>query len=393
MGAPIGGGKYHDTLAVPGAGDVVIAGTKGNDVTFAAAQYYDGSTTVREGAVLRLGSAQGDGSLLTGTDRRRIVNDGSLVVRNTKTAISLSRLGGSGSLVQSGAATTTLTGAAVTYTGTTTVERGTLALRGGATLANSRAVRLTSTGARLDTGGSALRVTSALSGKGTVNGAVTNEGVVKGGLTVTGAYTQNDKGQLVLADKPLKVGGKVTLSGGLDLSAVGTATAAPGADSASGKSSASTGTGNASGKHSPAAGNTSAREITVLNHTGDTPTTGSFDQAARGSRGEARRHRLPDQLQGWGRQRCRPHSDSREPFGERARTGLVRVRGSGDAQCERGRERRVRLVAVRAGSRVARRVAGPRDQAHAGRRAPPWWWTALGARAMSRMCVTQARKK
>lgn len=283
LGAPIGGGKYHDTLAVPGAGDVVIAGTKGNDVTFAAAQYYDGSTTVREGAVLRLGSAQGDGSLLTGTDRRRIVNDGSLVVRNTKTAISLSRLGGSGSLVQSGAATTTLTGAAVTYTGTTTVERGTLALRGGATLANSRAVRLTSTGARLDTGGSALRVTSALSGKGTVNGAVTNEGVVKGGLTVTGAYTQNDKGQLVLADKPLKVGGKVTLSGGLDLSAVGTATAAPGADSASGKSSASTGTGNASGKHSPAAGNTSAREITVLNHTGDTPTTGSFDQLREGA--------------------------------------------------------------------------------------------------------------
>lgn len=59
LGAPIGGGRYHDTLAAPGAGDVVIAGTEGNDVTFAAAQDYDGSTTVEKGAVLRLGSAQG----------------------------------------------------------------------------------------------------------------------------------------------------------------------------------------------------------------------------------------------------------------------------------------------------------------------------------------------
>ncbi|MEW2045483.1 autotransporter [Streptomyces sp. NPDC005476] len=279
LGAPIGGGRYHDTLAAPGAGDVVIAGTEGNDVTFAAAQDYDGSTTVEKGAVLRLGSAQGDGSLLTGTDRRRIVNDGTLVVRNTKTAISLSRLGGSGSLVQSGAATTTLTGSAVTYTGTTTVQRGTLALRDGATLANSRAVRLTSAGARLDTGGPALRVTSALSGKGAVHGSVTNEGVVAGALTVTGAYTQNDKGQLVLGDTPLKVGGKVALAGALDLSsagrAAGTGAGAPAA-SASGEASA-TATATATNGKKP------VREITVLNHTGDTPTTGAFDGLREGA--------------------------------------------------------------------------------------------------------------
>ncbi|WP_307166010.1 autotransporter [Streptomyces rishiriensis] len=289
LGAPIGGGRYHDTLAAPGAGDIVIAGTKGNDVTFAAAQYYDGSTTVQEGAVLRLGSAQGDGSLLMGTDRRRIVNDGTLVVHNTKACVSLSRLGGSGSLVQSGAATTTLTGTAVTYTGTTTVKQGTLALRDGATLSNSRAVRLTSAGARLDTGGSALRVTSTLSGKGTVNGAVTNEGAVSGGLTVTGAYTQSDEGQLVLADTPLKVGGKVTLGGGLDLSAAGTTPATPGAAATRGPSPASPETGihadtdTASSAGSPAAGDTSARKITVLNHTGNTPTTGTFDQLREGA--------------------------------------------------------------------------------------------------------------
>ncbi|MFJ8106319.1 autotransporter [Streptomyces sp. NPDC096132] len=254
LGAPIGGGKYHDTLAAPGAGDVVIAGTKGNDVTFAAAQYYDGSTTVEKGAVLRLGSgaAGGDGSLLTGTTRRRIVNDGTLVVRNTKTPVSLSTIGGSGALVQSGAATTTLTGSSVTYTGTTTVRKGTLALRSGATLVNSRAIRLTSAGARLDMGGSALRVTSTLVGKGAVRGSVTNEGVVTSGLTVSGDYTQNGQGHLVLGERPLKVGGRVRLAGGLDLSAKAEAEEA-------------------------------AKEIAVLDHTGRGAVSGTFEGLREGA--------------------------------------------------------------------------------------------------------------
>lgn len=277
LGAPIGGGRYHDTLAAPGAGDVVIAGTKGNDVTFAADQYYDGSTTVHKGAVLRLGSAQGDGSLLTGTDRRRIVNDGTLVVSNAKRAFSLSRLGGSGSLVQSGPATTTLTGPAVTYTGTTTIKQGTLALADGANLANSRAVRLTSAAARLDTGGSPLRVMSALSGTGTVKGAVTNEGVVTCGLTVTAGYTQTDKGQLVLTGTPLKVGGKVSLQGGLDLSAAGAITPAKTPQAASPQTDGVAGPSSAASRATP------RREIRVLEHTGDGPTTGTFDGLREGT--------------------------------------------------------------------------------------------------------------
>ncbi|WP_069770051.1 autotransporter [Streptomyces sp. LUP30] len=283
LGAPIGGGKYHDTLAAPGAGDVVIAGTKGNDVTFAAEQYYDGSTTVQKGAVLRLGSAQGDGSLLTGTDRRRIVNDGTLVVRNAKKAVSLSRLGGSGSLVQSGAATTTLTGSAVTYTGTTTVERGTLALENGATLANSRTIRLTSAAAQLDAGDSPLRVTSTLNGKGTVRGTMTNEGVVTGGLTITGAYTQHDEGQLVLGKAPLTVAGKVTLAGGLDLSGAGTATAAKDSGTAFDRSSTSQKADTPSSRASETTGSSPLRTITVLNHTGSTPVSGTFDGLREGA--------------------------------------------------------------------------------------------------------------
>ncbi|MFF3942511.1 autotransporter-associated beta strand repeat-containing protein [Streptomyces phaeofaciens] len=256
-GAPIGGGTYHDTPAAPGAGDVVVAGTEGTGVTFAAAQYYDGSTTVEQGAVLRLGSGAGggDGSLLTGTARRRIVNDGTLVVRNTRTPVSLSRIGGSGAFVQSGPATTTLTGSAVTYTGTTTVHQGTLALRDGATLSNSRAVLLTSSTARLDSGASALRVTSRLGGTGTVKGAVANEGVVSGGLTVTGDYAQDDQGQLVVRDTPLKVSGKVRLSGGLDLSAFGT----------------------------KAGGKRPERTVTVLDHSGRASVSGTFDGVREGA--------------------------------------------------------------------------------------------------------------
>ncbi|MFJ3417771.1 autotransporter [Streptomyces sp. NPDC086082] len=253
LGAPIGGGRYHDTLAAPGAGDIVVAGTRGNDVTFAAPQFYDGSTTVEQGAVLRLGSGKrgGDGGLLTGTEQRRIVDDGTLVVRNTALGVQLSHIGGKGSLVQSGTATTTLTGTAVTYTGTTTVSKGTLALRSGATLARSRAIRLTSAGARLDVGTAGLRVSTELTGVGTVKGAITNDGLVTSGLTVTGDYTQSARGELVLGAEPLKVAGKADLAGDLDLAAAGT--------------------------HP-------ARTVTILDHTGHSPTTGVFTGLREGAK-------------------------------------------------------------------------------------------------------------
>lgn len=252
LGAPIGGGRFHDTLSAPGAGDVVIAGTPGNDVTFAAVQYYDGSTTVEKGAVLRLGSGErgGDGGLHTGGTHDRIVNNGSLILRNTGRPLTLSRIDGSGSLTQSGAATTTLTGGAVTYTGPTTVSRGILALRGGATLAHSEAIRLTKAGAGLDASRAGLRVTTTLTGKGTVRGAVTNAGTVTTGLTVNGPYTQSPKGSLVLRDKPLTVTGRVRLAGDLD------ASAAPGA----------------------------TREITVLDHRGEARTSGTFTGLKEGAR-------------------------------------------------------------------------------------------------------------
>ncbi|MEY9839658.1 autotransporter-associated beta strand repeat-containing protein [Streptacidiphilus sp. EB103A] len=190
LGAPIGGGKYHDTLSAPGQGDIVIAGTSGNDVTFAATQYYDGSTTIQRNAVLRLGSgaAGGDGGLYTGGALYRVVDDGSLVAANVNRALSLSRISGTGSFTQNGAATTTFTGS-VGYTGATTVAKGTLALIG-AGLASSSGVALTSAGAVLDLHAAAgssqsLQALSAVAGSKIriADGAVLQVGGQKAELT------------------------------------------------------------------------------------------------------------------------------------------------------------------------------------------------------------------
>jgi len=155
LDAPISGGIYHDTMSAVGAGDVTIAGTAGNDVTFADQQNYDGITTIESGAVLRLGAGEdggGDGSadgwLLTGGEQTAIVDDGALVVDNVEHEASLEDISGAGSLEQAGPATLTLTGG-IEYTGATTVSDGTLALTGG-DLAASEHVALSGETAVLD---------------------------------------------------------------------------------------------------------------------------------------------------------------------------------------------------------------------------------------------------
>ncbi|MDX6352920.1 MAG: hypothetical protein QOF84_7710 [Streptomyces sp.] len=189
LGAPIGGGKYHDTLAAPGAGDIVVTSVPGNDVTFAAAQYYDGSTTIEKGATLHLGTGKsgGDGSLYKGS-LYKVIDNGSLVVRNRTKALSLSRISGSGSFTQAGVAPVTLTGA-VSYTGATTVSRGMLT-PAGASLKSSSGVRVTGPGAVLD-----LR----RAGKQTVRNLSVAEG-----------------GTLRLGSQPLTVSGTVRLGGSVE---------------------------------------------------------------------------------------------------------------------------------------------------------------------------------
>ncbi|RZT28781.1 autotransporter-associated beta strand protein [Kribbella sp. VKM Ac-2569] len=240
LGAPIGGGVFHDTLKSPGAGDVVIKGVRGNDVTFAADQYYDGSTTISRGAVLRLGSGRpgGDGSLLTKASLFRVINGGSLVVQNVRSTISLSKISGSGSFTQAGPATTRLAGS-LTYTGRTTISQGTLSLTAGS-LRTSSAVALTRAGARLElTGNQTLqnltmaagtRLTSgpravvSLSGRSTLAGAVSggtlvNAGALNGSFTVAGSYIQTPAARLITrTDRTApRVTGSVSLAGSLQL--------------------------------------------------------------------------------------------------------------------------------------------------------------------------------
>ncbi len=211
LDAPISGGRYHDTMADVGRGDVVIAATRGNAVTFTAPQNYDGDTTIGDGASLRLGdgSPQGDSSLLpTG----KIVDNGELIVQNAGQGARLARIGGKGAVTQAGPATTILTGE-LTYTGRTTVKAGTLAVTGGS-LAASAAVDLPAAGTKLDltrsddptvnnlsgaegstvAAGRALtvRATTATTFGGTLNatGEVTKTGAET--LTLTGKHTTPD---------------------------------------------------------------------------------------------------------------------------------------------------------------------------------------------------------
>jgi autotransporter-associated beta strand protein len=209
LGLPISGGRYHDTLRDPGEGDVVIAATKGNHVTFTAPQNYNGSTTIGSGATLRLGdgTADGDSSLRLG-GRYRIIDDGTLIVQNARKAISLSKISGSGSFRQAGTATTTLTGA-TTYRGATVIEKGTLRLTAGS-LATSRGVDLAGPGATLDLRAAGPQTIKDLAG---VAGTTVTLG---GTLTVgTGASTTY-AGSITGAGNVVKVGtGALTLAGAL----------------------------------------------------------------------------------------------------------------------------------------------------------------------------------
>ena len=178
LSAPISGGIYHDTMDAVGQGDVTIAGTPGNEVTFADQQNYDGATTIEAEAVLRLGSGEegGDGWLLTGTELAEVVDDGKLVVNNASKDIELSNISGDGSLEQAGPSKLTLTGG-VSYTGPTVVSGGTLALTGGS-LAESANVELSGESAVLDLSGAEDQTVKDLSG-------VEGGSVVLGGTTLT----------------------------------------------------------------------------------------------------------------------------------------------------------------------------------------------------------------
>ncbi|MFC8799612.1 autotransporter-associated beta strand repeat-containing protein [Promicromonospora sp. NPDC057138] len=226
LGAPISGGQYHDTMAAVAVGDVTIAGTPGNDVTFADQQNYDGATTIESGAILRLGTGSPgkDSWLLTGTPGATIVDDGALVVSNAEKEIELSRISGGGSFEQAGPAQVTFTGD-MAYTGPTTVSGGALVVAGG-TLASSASLKLSKPGATLDLTAAGDQTVQDLSGvgrsmlrlgAGTVTVAGSEDTTYAGGVEGAGGLVKSGAGTLTYSGKSTAKGPWAVTQGTLSL--------------------------------------------------------------------------------------------------------------------------------------------------------------------------------
>jgi autotransporter-associated beta strand protein len=233
IGITGGGGGPHAGGDV-GGGNLSLAATPGNYAVLTMPQNYNGTTTIGAGAALQLGNGapvqvmgvtigaataaepqgaitsttvlatySGDSSLLTaeaptGAAADAIVDDGTLIINNTTTAISLSHISGSGALVQLGAAATTLL--ANTYSGGTTIQGGALivgsdtsfgtgAVSNDAMLVAANAQHTIAVGSDYLQGATA---TLTLSFGGTTAGSTYDTMVVAGKATLGGTLVVND---------------------------------------------------------------------------------------------------------------------------------------------------------------------------------------------------------
>lgn len=254
IGITGGGGGPHRGGEV-GRGNVTVMSTPGNDVTFAQPQNYNGITTIGAHAVLRLGKGapvplyyttlrgggpttvtqatySGDSSLLIGGSNA-IVNDGTLIVQNTTTPITLSNISGTGAFVQAGTATTTLQGNS--YSGNSTisagrVEAGSANAFGNGNAINNATLALAAGQYEITLGGSFRQEatgTLALPVHGTNKSENQGHLTVKGAVTLGGSLTLDFTGgpytagqRLVLIDAEGGISGafsSITTTGGVNV--------------------------------------------------------------------------------------------------------------------------------------------------------------------------------
>ena len=170
--------------------------------------------------MLRLGSgkAGGDGGLYTKGDLYKVVNDGSLVLRNTSKPLSLSRISGSGSAHAVGCGDDHTDGHGGDVHRDDDRHEGHARARRDGRPRPQQGDPAHSAGARLDAGTAGCAVADHADRQGHREGRGHQRGRGRGRDHGLRRYTQRAKGELVLGEKPLKVAGAVRLAGGvLDL--------------------------------------------------------------------------------------------------------------------------------------------------------------------------------
>ena len=188
---------------ISGPGRLVQQGA--GTLTLAGNNTYSGTTTITNGA-LRIGQGGTSGALGLGT----VTNNGILIFDRSDALTTANTINGSGSVVQQGAGTTTLTGPN-TYTGTTAIDAGTLLLNG----------------SHVGGAGYSVATGAAFGGTGQTDSSVTVDGTIRPGNGVTqgilqtGALTLNNTGLLNLllggpTSSLLSVTGNLSLLGGID---------------------------------------------------------------------------------------------------------------------------------------------------------------------------------
>ena len=207
--------------AISGAGGFRQSGP--GTTTLTGANTYAGTTTIAAG-VLQVGNGGTTGTLGLGG----VINDAVLTFKRGDTLMSSNDISGTGTVNQSGAGTTILTGAN-SYAGPTTITAGALQIGSGGTTGTLGPGAVNNAGSLIFNRADALTVANAITGAGTIvqagPGATTLSGLVSAGSTDIRSGTLIVTGTLasptLLTGGGARLGGTGTITGAVTIAAGG----------------------------------------------------------------------------------------------------------------------------------------------------------------------------